>query len=53
MNQTVLADPTVMSVENFFIYVCAWCCIQPVRKEHIKLHNPEFAIACRGGIVFW
>lgn len=48
------ANMRVMSIENYFIYVCAWCCVQPgLLQPWPELHNPEFDIACQGGIVFW
>lgn len=52
--ELVQADKRVMSVENYLIYTCAWCCLQDTHpQDNVVLHDTEFAIACRGGIVFW
>lgn len=50
----VQPDKKVMSVENYFIYVCAWCCVQPGKLQPwYHGHSTEYDIAARGGIVFW
>lgn len=50
----VQPDKRVMSVENFFVYTCAWCCIQDTHpQDNVMLHDSEYSIAVRGGIVFW
>lgn len=43
----------LMSEDNYFVYCCAWCVICADEAPYGRLHDIEYGIAVRGGIVFW
>lgn len=50
------ANFRVMRLENYYVYVCAWCCVQQGYLQpmsHNTMHATEHDVAVRGGIVFW
>lgn len=54
--ELVQADKRVMSIESYYVYVCAWCCVQAGYLQPMMtntMHATEHDIAVRGGIVFW